>query len=157
MFNADLQSTLITLKFRDYSYANIERFRNIMLNEFQTFEPPLDNVNDYTQYLIDFLFTLMKKYFPMKTKTLTQKRQEAPWLTVRIISCIRKNNWHRLFDANFITARSYNSFCSTLRFVLNLAEKGHSIRKFNGLGNGPKKWKSSIVSSITKWIHFEWD
>ena len=29
-----------------------------MLDEFQVFEPPLKNVNDYAQYLIDFLFTL---------------------------------------------------------------------------------------------------
>ena len=80
----------------------------------------------------------------MKTKILTQKRQEAPWLTARIIGCIRKkHDWHRLFKAKLITARSYNSYCSTLRFVLNLAEKEYYIRKFNGLGNDPKKnWKT---------------
>ena len=50
----------------------------------------VDYVNDYGQYLIDFFFTLMNKYFPMKPKILTQKRQEAPWLTARIIGCIRK-------------------------------------------------------------------
>ena len=46
-----------------------------MLDEFQVFEEPLDNVNDYAQYLIDFLFTLVNKYFPMETEMFTQKRQ----------------------------------------------------------------------------------
>ena len=86
--------------------------------------PPLDNVNAFAQYLNDFLFTLMNKYFTMQTKILTQKRQEAPWRTARIIGCIRKKHeWHRLFEASVNIERSYKSYCSTLKFVLNLAER----------------------------------
>ena len=119
-----------------------------MLDDFQVFEPPLDNVDDYAQFLIDFLFTLMNKYFRMKFKILTQKRQEAPWLTARKIGCIRKKHErHRLFKAKSITARSYNSYCGTLRLVLNLAEKEYYIRKLNDLGNDLHKIrKPSTIS-----------
>ena len=56
------------LKFRDYSDANIDRFRNNMLDELQVLEPTLDNVNDYAQYLIDFFLHSWTKISQRKLK-----------------------------------------------------------------------------------------
>ena len=78
--------------FRDYSSSNRETFLSNIDREFSTFNPPLNNVNQYADYLINFLKVMQNKFFPVRDKLLSEKRYRSPWITSDNLRCIRKKN-----------------------------------------------------------------
>ena len=66
------------MKFRDYSAQNCEKFFECIENEFGNCSPPVHDVNLFTAYFLTFLNSILNRYFPVKTKTITQKRIRDP-------------------------------------------------------------------------------
>ena len=74
--------------------------------------------------LVDFLIKLSNKYFPIKTKQISTKRINSPWVTDVILRCVKKKQvWFKLLKRNRITLFSYKKYCKALRNLLNLAEE----------------------------------
>ena len=98
------------------------------------------DVDSYADYLLEFLYKLLNKYFPIKTKFYTTKRLKAPWLSADVIRCIdKKQDWYKKMKLGRITKGSYSSYCAALRTVLDTAEKEYYNKKFDSLGNNSKK------------------
>ena len=133
-----------TIQFRDYSNRNISRFQDEINHEFENYNPPIDNPNEHARYLFSFLYHLMNKYFPIKSKTLSLKRIKAPWINSKILKCIeKKHRWHRLLKSNIITKQCYKKYVSDLRRLLRLAEEKYYQNKLEALDNNIKKtWKT---------------
>ena len=103
-------------RFRDYSERKCDHFLENMDEEFQNCNPPINDVNACSLYIDNFLKNMQNKYFPIKTKTLSQKRLRAPWLISDIMRCIRKKHeWHRLAKQELIRFESYKRYSSALR------------------------------------------
>ena len=65
--------------------------------DFSNFNPPRLYVNLYTNYLVILLLIPLDKYFPLKSKTITQKRVDVLWITSEIMKCIdKKHRWFKL-------------------------------------------------------------
>ena len=131
----------ISMKFRDFSSRNVERYLSNIENEFDhfTFNDYAD-VNKFSECLNTFLHTILKKYFPFRTKSISCRRLEAPWITSRILKCIkRKHRWYRMAKSNLISVDSYKKCCKALKNLLKLAKSEYYLHKFTSLGNNPKK------------------
>ena len=86
------------------------------------------------------MHTILKKYFPFRTKSISCRRLEAPWITSGILKCIkRKHRWYRMAKSNLISVDSYKKCCKALKNLLKLAKSEYYLHKFTSLGNNPKK------------------
>ena len=132
----------IRIKIRDYSARNQANFQRNATTEYQKFSPP-ESAQMYARYLILFLFTLMNKYFPKKTKTVSSKVLKSPWVTQSILRCIRKKHrWYGLMKQGIITNNSYKAYTSRLRALIRTAEQEYHENRFNSLGKDCKRnWK----------------
>ena len=133
----------IRIKFRDYSQRNKIKFDENKLEELQNFHPPRC-ANGYAGYLTNFLYRILNKYFPVKTKTISSKLYESPWITPILLRCIRKkHSWYRFKKQGVITHESYRVYETKLRKLLRAAEQEYFIKRFDSLGNDPRKnWKT---------------
>ena len=149
-FDKNISKVPIKVRFRDFSHDNISIFKNNLVNEFRNYNASFYDVNSATDYLIIFLKKILDKYFPIKSKLLTQKRLKAPWLNKEILKCIRKKHvWYRKWKNNEITSESYKKYCKILYHILKLAEESYMTKKLDSLGNNSKKnWK--ILNNLLK-------
>ena len=137
-----------TVKYRDYRVDATDKYLENIDAEFGRFNGRHSDVNIYADNFIKFSTELMEKYFPVKTKILTQKKLKAPWITWEIKKCIdKKHRWHRLAKSGYITMRCYKSFCKTLRLLLKITEQKYNYFRLNSLRNNMQKiWK--ILNSL---------
>ena len=129
--------------FRDYSIKCKTKFIANIDNEFSRYCPPTTNVNQYSDYFIDFITKIQNKYFPIRTKVLSEKRYRSPWINSDVLRCIRKKHlWFKLLKRKRISRHSYTAYCKALNEVLKIAEEEYFERKFSSLKSNPKKnWK----------------
>ena len=135
----------VKFKFRDYSERNFLSFQERIDFEFGTFNSEAyHDANSHAEYLNQFLYKIMNKYFPKKTKILTSKRLRAPWMSGDIVRCVRKkHDWLKMLRLRQIAPQSYNDYSSALRIVLKLAEEEYHSRKLKSLKKNPKShWKT---------------
>ena len=76
-----VNSGTTVIKFRYYGDINKERYTENIFREFSQFNPPNNNVNDYDNYLINFLYMLLNKFVTIKSKAVSEKRDNSPWIT----------------------------------------------------------------------------
>ena len=79
-----------TLSLRDFSDVNRERFAKNIDAEFLLCSPLVSNPNEYADYMVNFIKSLMNKDFSIRLKTITQRRLHSPWISTGIMKCIRK-------------------------------------------------------------------
>ena len=140
LFDKNIDLKPKSFQFIDFSLVIRQRFSSNIDTEFSAFNPPTHNADVYTEYLERFLFEMLKKYFPLKRKTITSKRLRAPWLCNDIMVCIhKKHKWHKMAKQGLISFCSYKKYCTLLRKLLTLAEKDYFLKKLNSLGTDPKK------------------
>ena len=161
----ETNASLIPIKtmFRDFSRENFRKLNQNLEEEFSRYAPYQGCVETDITYLNEFLVKLQDKYFPIKTKTLTVKRMNSPWITSDIIKCIqKKHDWHKLLRQNRITACSYNTYCKKLRNLLRIAEEEYYAYKLKSLGKDHKKSWNTLNNLLNRTrkgtqTHFELD
>ena len=133
----------ISLKFRDYSMENVRNYSGSIHSEFQSFDPYDDDVDKYTENIINFSKKLINKYFPKKIKKISNKNFNAPWITPIIKKCIaKKHRWHRMAKSGIISDSSYKKICKSVQYLTQIAEQEYHRSKLLSLGNKPdKNWK----------------
>ena len=153
LFDLRVSLKKVSVRFRDYSDANVQLYETMMNHEFESLLSIPEDVNEHAEYLVVFLKKLLNKYFPIKTKIYTDKRLKAPWITSEISKCIRKKfKWYRMYRKSLITRESYKKCCKDLRYILNLAKRKYYEKKFQSLGSNMRKnWKvlNKLMSKAT--------
>ena len=143
-----------TNRFRNYSQANIETFERQVETEFCNFAGFDHDIDKFASNINLFLYGLMDKYFPIKTKTVTLNRLRTPWITNDIRDCItKKHRWHRLAKDKIITMASYKNYCNSLRNLIRKAEREYNLNELGMLGaNMKKNWKllNKLLNKKTK-------
>ena len=92
VFDATINNTPNTIRFRDFSLTNIEKFMQENTSELSSFTDDYLDSNDYCQCLAKCLHILEKNYSPLKIKTMTHKWSSTPWLTKNVIKCTDKKH-----------------------------------------------------------------
>ena len=81
VFNTIVSNETQTVRFRDFSDLGKGSFLQNVYYEFSRFpQNPGNSPENYLITISDFLHRLLNKYFPFKTKTITEKRSKSPWL-----------------------------------------------------------------------------
>ena len=144
VFNKNIKNGKTKIRFRDFSANNKNFFISMLEQEVLTFERPTGGIDCYTEYFLNFFHKLLNKYFPFKTKYISDSRASSPWLNEDIIFCInKKHRWFNLFKRKEITEASYKGYCRALRNLLRIAESSFHEGKFMSLGSDQKSnWKS---------------
>ena len=142
VFKTQMSKKPIKLNFRDFSRRNVDKFLDNIQAEFANLCTKNDP-NEYAAYLSEFLLKLLNKYFPKKTKTISFKRNIAPWITGIIKKCIdKKHKWYKMVKDKRITSRCYKKYCKTLRNLLRIARNQYYSNKLKSLGKNMKKnWR----------------
>ena len=132
----------ISIRFRDFSRQNTDYFKENLASEFQFYCPP-NEANEKAVYLTIFFSKILKKYFPIKTKKVSCKRFNYPWITTTIVKCIRKKHrWYRMMKNGLITYDSYQRISKKLRKLLKMCEEEYYIKKLTSLNRDVKRsWR----------------
>ena len=92
VLNVSLKLSRIAIKFRDYSFKNKTRFLECLQFESGLFEFLTGDAHLETKRFFNWIKYLMSKYFPLKTKYISEKRANAPWMTTDIMRCVYKKH-----------------------------------------------------------------
>ena len=143
-----------TIKFRNFSLTNKRNFSRSIEGLCSNFHLLSNDINVEVARFIAWMTTVTGKYFPLKTKHVSDKRLGAPWLTRSIMKCIRKKHtWYKLFMAGLITYGSYRDYCRLVQRLLRAAERSYYETKFRNMGHDSRNnWKiiNKLISSNKK-------
>ena len=122
---------------------NIEKFNQNLEIEIDRFNSTSIDANENFKYLTEFLKKLLNKYFPVKTKKISSKRITAPWITSKMLRCIRrKHRWIKLAKQGMITWQSYKTIQTSVRKLLSDAQEDYCLEKLNSFSNNNQKnWR----------------
>ena len=133
-FECNVTRPLIKHKFRPFSADNVANFRSNMEAEFASYRAISHDVNEEAEHVLHVVQRILYKYFPLKTRQLSNRRLESPWTTSAIVKCInKKHRWFRMANNNLITKDSYKNCCISLRNLLRLAKEEYYRGKFTSL------------------------
>ena len=88
--NLNNDKTKVKIKFRDFSINNKIKFRNELMKLDWTDILNENDVNPNTNKFLHSINTLYNSSFPIKTKMITQKSLQTPWITKGIIKSSKK-------------------------------------------------------------------
>ena len=150
VFETKIHNHQVKICFRDFSEPRKNAFLSMVGYNFSTFNPIFTTSNELMQQFSDFLYKILNKFFPLRTKMIAYKNLNAPWICKELRECIKKkHHWYNLLKQNLITPDSFRWYSNHLRYTLNLAEQEYYRRKFDKLGKNPKKnWRT--LNSLIK-------
>ena len=131
------ESNLINLADRFQNYINIDQLVNL-------------NVDESIETLHSILLDCYNTCCPIKTKTLAQNNQYKPWISVEILSQIKKKqNLSTLLKNRKISPRYFRTFKNHVTDLIKYAKKDYYNNLFNTIKNDTKRtWK--IINNIIK-------
>ena len=122
-------STLVRVKFRDKSVANIERF--IQVCSELNFDLSVTDVNINTKLFIETLDELYCRSFPVKVKYISCKRLSKPWLTSGLLKSIKnKSKYFKQFKLGLINETFYKSYRNSLTNAVKQAKRTYYLNSF---------------------------
>ena len=112
--------------------------------------------DDINASLENFCFTLDQTYcgnFPLKTKMVTNKQLNKPWITPEIKQLIdRKSEYFELYRLGIITHTENNVFKNRISSLCRRAEAEYYKKSFLNLRNNSRsKWK--LIFSVTSCVN----
>ena len=139
----ELQSeNLITIKFREFSEQNYNKLAEELDNMLPNLNYSL-NADDMTKNFVKWLESILNRYFPIKTKKISLKRLQSPWMTQELLHFIDKK--HKLFTQlknNVITKPTYNTYKNLLNHTLKLAKQNYFVTCYQAARTDiVKSWK----------------
>ena len=143
-------SELIKIKFRDMSERNISNFNNAIKNtELDNATNETPDINKRTSDFLNKLNTIYERCIPLKTKVISQKRLNSPWLTKGLLKSI--DNKHQLFrrqKRGLVSLDEYKRYCNMLTSLLRLSKKNHFSNRFEHFRNDVSSTWKLINSTI---------
>ena len=99
--------------------------------------------NSATESFIDWFKRAMDRFFPIKCKSLSEKRIKSPWITENLISCIkRKHRYFNMVKQGTITREFYKTYRNKLTFDIRKSKQNYFQTSFLNAKNDPSKmWK----------------
>ena len=114
--------------------------------------------NDPHQLVENFIALLNKFYcqtFPRKTKYLTKKRMQKPWLTQNLTRLIRqKSEYFHQYRLGLISKENNNRFKLKVNKIIRKSKKQYYVNAFDNFRNDAKKsWRTikSLMGNETSY------
>ena len=143
VFDIKIPVTLNKVEFRDKSVNKQQYFNCMIEDEYFDYNSPIADAEICVKHFDGWFQNITNKYFPVKKKFISTKRLNSPWLTTRLIKCIRNKHWlFQKFKQNIITYEMYQMYCKLLKLTLMMAEQNCYRNRFrDARGNSSKCWK----------------
>lgn len=136
--------------------------KNNLLNLESKLSEQLSSFSDYDNLSIEDRCNLFVNIFndaynsccPIKTKYMSVKRINSPWLSVSLLRCISRKHWlyrQSLMDADYVD--QYKRYRNVLTTTIRNAKKAYFDDKFNScIRDSRKTWRAigDILSPNTK-------
>ena len=138
-----------TLKFRIFNKENEMKFTRklayIMWEEI-LIEP---DVNKNFDLFYDNFEKVYNECFPIKSKTISSKRFEKPWLSTGLLNSIKnKNKMFKNFKLGLVSEERYKNYKTKLVNLLKVAKNRYYTNLFNSYKTNMKKlWRA--VNTLT--------
>ena len=137
--NSDSFSLTSKKQYRLHSMANKAKFSELLSNTNWDNILDTNDVNTNTEKVIKHVMDLYNDSFPLKTKFISQKRSQNPWITNAVLNSIKnKNKLFKDFKVGAISFEEYRIFRNTLNKVVRSAKQTHYINYFNEFRNSTK-------------------
>ena len=144
------KSLTFTKKFRIFNQRNKEEFAE-RLSSFNWIELLADdNVNVITETFIDTVGHVFEASFPLKTKEISAKRLDSPWITSGVLNSIKtKNKLFKDFKLGLIENSIYTRYRNHLNSIIKKAKKDYYINYFDKHKDNVRKiWRK--VNELNK-------
>lgn len=118
-------------KFRPFSTANLDLFND----KLTTHEWQFYNKRDINEKYVCFISELNELYiscFPLKTKQLSQRRLQKPWMTSGLIKSVKiKQRNFKKFNAGELSLKRKNDYKNLLTKLIRIAKNDYYTNVFN--------------------------
>ena len=143
VFDKKIIRNNVMIKFRNFSIENKSKFLINLRQSLFSFNMHAQNVNIATNEIVELLSGVVKRSFPIKSKLLSEKRLNQPWLTSRVMTCInKKHNLFKLFRRGLIAYEVFKTYSALLKCLLKIAERRYRRQRLSGLrGNSRGMFK----------------
>ena len=102
----------------------------------------VDNKTSFLQSKIDEIFA---KCFPLKTKFISEKRAQKPWLSNNLMNGIKtKAKLFKLFKVGIVSKEQNTSYARKLNKDIVYARKMYYLRIFNSFKTNSKKYWENL-------------
>ena len=138
------------IQFRLFTEENKQLFKRSLINV--DWESILieDDINNNFEIFYNKFKELYQKHFPLKTKNISLKRIQNPWITSGLLNSIKQKN--QLFkDQKFGNASTvqYNTYRNRLIALIRLTKRNYYQNIFSNYKNHTKKlWQT--INSMSK-------
>ena len=104
----------------------------------------LPNTNDNFDLFLNTINRLYNKCYPIKTKYVSTKRLQNPWITTVILNSIKhKCNLFKMFKLGTVTHNYYKQYRNNLTQVIRAVKYNHYHKIFCNFKNNTKKiWQT---------------
>ena len=140
----------ITIKFRDMSHDNINNFNNqLRINQLDNTTTDANNIDKRTEDFLDKLNKIYERCIPLKTKVISPKRYNSPWLTKALLKSIAvKHQMYRRHIRGLISRDDYNRYCNLLKLLLRTSRKNYFSNRFEHFRNDVSNTWKLINSTV---------
>ena len=140
-FHTPNRALNLKVKFRDFSASNMNRFTQESTRVFSSYSVNMNGSAEleFTRFT-DFIASTLNTYFPIRTKFLSIKRLEMPWLSGEVIQLINKK--HQLFRClklGLVHYQLYKTYSKTLQILIKKLKSNYYSSKFVKYRNNSKK------------------
>ena len=144
------ESSLIKIKFRDYSSMNIEYFRKIVTEvDWHRVLGDSNNPEIMVEKFNSEINKLFNCAFPIKTKNISKKRINSPWLSKALLNSIRlKHLNYKFVKRGILDISSYKLNCKILKKAIRASKKLHFKRIFEKYKTDSRKTWGTINKVI---------
>ena len=144
------ESSLIKIKFRDYSSMNIEYFRKIVTEvDWHRVLGDSNNPEIMVEKFNSEINKLFNCAFPIKTKNISKKRINSPWLSKALLNSIRlKHLNYKFVKRGILDISSYKLNYKILKKAIRASKKLHFKRIFEKYKTDSRKTWGTINKVI---------
>ena len=133
------------IEFRDMSQDNKLSFSQKIssVQWFDLLSSP--DINNNFSIFLTKLQDLYTECFPIKTKFISDKRLQNPWITQNILNSIKtKNDLYKDFKIGIVTERQFKDYRNTLNALIKETKKSYYINIFTDYRNDTRKIWNTI-------------
>ena len=131
------------IQFRPFSSVNLEKLRNRLSVLHWEELDDISCLNARWKVFIDKIDEIYCSCFPKKTKFLSNKRINKPWLSPRLINLTkRKSEYFKLLKMNIISKECNNRFKNYVTSEVRKARNSYLLNLFRSETNPRQYWAS---------------
>ena len=113
------------------------------------------NVNENCETFLETIKTIFESCFPLKSKHISEKRLNNPWISQAVLNSIKTKNYlYKDYKMGGVTEAQYKQYRNILNNTIRQAKKSYYIAKFSNFKNDTRKiWK--LISELSNKSKFE--